>query len=86
MVKRNGKVALQHYSTNPISIQVDGTEIVYSFVPKRNVCMAWVEERHVEKILSIMTKACDCNGGMKKPRFFPTSEINVSLWETGHLP
>ena len=59
---------------------------MYYFVPKNNVCMAWVNNEHVEKLLSIMDKGCNCNGGMTKPKFMITSDVNVSLHETGHLP
>lgn len=83
MVTRNGKVALQHRTTNPVSVEIDGTDRVYSFVPQNNVCLAWVEEQDVEKLLAVKTKACNCGNGSNAQKFFPASEINVCLWETG---
>jgi hypothetical protein len=81
---RDGKIAIQHTTTNPISIQVEGTDIVYSFVPKNNVSLAWVDEQYAPKILSIKTKSCDCNNGATKPKFFVASDININIHETGH--
>lgn len=83
MVTREGKVAVQHRSTNPTAVQIQGTDRVYHFVPLHNVCLAWVEEQDLEKILAIQTKACDCNNGAKAPKFFLASEINVNIHETG---
>lgn len=83
MVTRNGKVALQHRTTNPVSVQIDGTDRVYSFVPQYNVSLAWVNEEDVQKLLSIKEKSCNCGNGSSAQKFIPASEINVCLWETG---
>lgn len=82
-VIRDGKVALQHRSTNPTNVQIEGTDRVYSFVPRSNVCLAWVNEEDVPKLLSIRTKTCECNGGAYGPKFFEASETNVCIHETG---
>lgn len=82
-VVRDGKVAVQHRTTNPITVQIDGTERSYSFVPLHNVSLAWVEKQDLEKILSIQMKACECDGGRKTARFYLASETNVRIHETG---
>lgn len=81
---RDGKTAIQHYSTNPFTVKIDGTEKTYSWFPQHNVSLAWVDEEYVQKILEIKTKACNCNNGAMKPRFFIASDINVSIHENGH--
>lgn len=86
MIVRDGKVAVQHVTSNPITIQVEGTDKTYSFSPRHNVSLGWVDEMYLPRVLSIKTKSCDCNNGATKPRFFVASDINTSLWETGHLP
>jgi hypothetical protein len=86
MVIRDGKVALQHHNSNPATIQLEGTDKAYSFSPKNNVSLGWVDEEYLPRVLNIKTKACDCDGGRMKPKFFVASDINVSIHETGHLP
>ncbi len=90
MVTRNGQVALQQYSANNIPKKVSVDNVVYEPSLKNNVILMWVSEETAEKILSSpsnMTKGCNCpNAGALKPLFYPASEINVSLFETGHLP
>ena len=86
MIVRDGKVAVQHYNSNPTTIQVEGTDKAYSFSPKNNVSLGWVDEAYLPRVLSIKTKSCNCNNGAMKPRFFVASDINVSLHETGRYP
>ena len=81
---RDGKTALSHYNTNPAVVQIDGTDIVYYFTPKNNVSLAWVNEEHVAKLLSVKTQSCNCGGGAQTNKFILTSDTNVSIWETGH--
>jgi hypothetical protein len=84
MVKNSdGKIAVQHRKTNPTAIQIQNTDRQYYFSPLHNVCLAWVEEQDLEKILAIMEKSCDCNGGARTNKFFVASEINVNIYETG---
>lgn len=83
MVTRDGKVAVQHRTTNPTTVQMQGTDRVYTFVPKNNVSMAWVDEQDLDKILAIKTKTCECNGGTMDAKFRLASEINVKIHETG---
>ena len=83
MVNRDGKVALQHTSTNPAVVQIEGTDVVYYFTPRHNVSLAWVDEQYVEKLLSIKTQSCNCGGGAQKNKFMLASETNVCIHETG---
>lgn len=81
MVTRDGKIAVQHRITNPTSVRIEESGDVYSFVPLNNVCLGWVKEEHLDKILAIKTKTCECNGGTMAPKFFVASEINVRIHE-----
>lgn len=86
MITRDGKIAVQHHNTNPITIQVEGTDKTYSFTPKNNVSLGWVDEQYLPRVLNIKVKSCNCENGAMKPRFFVASDINVSLHETGQYP
>ena len=85
MVTRNGLVALQHYNSNPCTIQIKEDNKSYSFVPKLNVSLAFVEPEHVDKLLQLRAKMC-C--GKQQNKFFLASEINTNLWQYGsrHVP
>ena len=80
MIKRDGMVAMQHRTTNPKSTKTgDGT--LYHFIPKFNVCMAWVKEAHVPELLAKRAKVC-C--GKQGQMFYLATELNVNLWESGN--
>jgi hypothetical protein len=89
MVVRDGMVALQQFSPNnvPKTVEIDGVQYTSSL--RNNVLMVWMPQEHAEKLLGSaqnITKSCNCANGATKPLFFPASEINASLHETGHLP
>lgn len=48
VVREDGYVAMQHYSTNPANVKVGDT--IYVFVPKHNVSMAWINPNDVAKL------------------------------------
>lgn len=73
-----GLVAMQHRTSNPTAVKVDG--ITYSFVAKFNVSLAWVMPQHVDKLLLEQARIC-C--GQSGKRFFLASVINTNLWMTG---
>jgi len=79
VIKRDGLVAIQHYTTNGYSVSVGDDS--YAWVPKHNVSLAWVKEEHVDRVLAIKNKAC-C--GHKRTRFVLASLLNVNVWETGN--
>lgn len=80
-ITRDGMVALQHYNTNPCTIKIKEDNVVYSWTPKHNVSLAWVQEKHVPKLLSLTARMC-C--GKRQRKFHPASLINVNLWTTGN--
>ena len=81
MIKNSdGLVAIQHYSSNPKTVEIHRDKTMYVFVPRLNVSMAWVKEEHVSDLLSFRGKVC-C--GKKGQMFYLASLINVNLWTTG---
>jgi len=80
MIIRDNKIAIQHYTSNPTTIKVG--ERHYSWIPKNNVSLCWVEKEDVEQILKMKAKIC-C--GKKKGKFFPASQVNVNIYETGAM-
>lgn len=78
VVDIDGKVAIQHTTSNPFSISVNGR--TYHWIPKNNVSLAWVEERDVSRVLSEFTRGC-CGKVVK--RFILASFINCNLWSFG---
>ena len=79
MVERNGLVAIQHYTSNGWTVQVE--DDIYTWTPKHNVSLAWVKEEHVDRILAVKSKAC-C--GKDGARFVLASLLNTNVWETGN--
>lgn len=77
-VIRDGLVAVQHYSSNPWDVEIEG--MTYNFRPSHNVSIAMVKEEHLGRILSITRKAC-C--GTNPQRFHLASLINYNLWKYG---
>ena len=59
---------------NPV-IHVGGT--TYCFKTKQNVCIALIEERHLEQVLAMKKECCS---GSKKPKFFLANELDVQRW------
>lgn len=89
MVIRNGLVALQQYSANNVPKTVEVGGVQYTSSLKNNILMVWMLQEHAEQLLNSpqnMTKSCNCNNDAKRPLFFPASETNVSLHQTGNLP
>ena len=75
----SGQVALKHYNSNPCTIRLNnGHE--YSFVPKINVSMAWVDENDVPSLLSVQANIC-C--GLHAAKFLIANKLDVCLWMTG---
>lgn len=74
-----GQVALQHINSNPITIQVG--EKFYSFVPRYNISMAWIDAEDVDRVMARKTNSC-C-GNAPRSEFLYVGENNAHLWETG---
>jgi hypothetical protein len=79
----DGLVALQHYTTNPCTVIVEGANTSYTFVPKHNVSMAWVKPEHVDRLLAQTAKGC-C-GRNKQKKFVLASQTNANLWMYGNI-
>lgn len=79
VTREDGFVAIQHYNSNPKSVQVGNT--VYNFTPQHNVSLVWADPKDVNSLLSMRASVC-C--GKTKPLCFPASQINVNLWTTGN--
>lgn len=77
----DGWVALQHYNSNGKTVQIDG--IYYVFVPQHNVSLAYVRPEHVDRILAVKERGCNCGGNRMKPAFHYASQVNVCVWLTG---
>lgn len=73
-----GQVAMTYYmSTNPL-VEFQSPYRGYKFITKVNICLAWVNESDVEKILSILGGCC----GKNNNRIFRISSAQeVRLWE-----
>jgi hypothetical protein len=77
VIRDDGYIALQHYTSNGISVRIAADNITYTFVPQHNVSLAWVKPQHVPELLREKARIC-C--GKQKNRFDYASEINVNLW------
>jgi hypothetical protein len=77
----DGWIALQHHNSNPRTVSID--TVYYVFVPQHNISLAYVRPEHLNRILAVQDKSCNCGGGRFKPAFFIASQTNVNLWSTG---
>jgi hypothetical protein len=79
-----GQIALK-WTINPNgkTVQMQGTEQYYVFIPKYHVVMAWVNPEHVDALLAKKEKTCMCNNGTYKNAFAYANLLDVNLWETG---
>lgn len=80
VVREDGWIAIQHFTSNPATVQIEASGQVYTFSPQHNVSMAWVNPDDVPAILQIRARIC-C--GKTKQKFQYASQVNVCLWETG---
>lgn len=76
MIKNaQGQIAVAYYQPVPKAIQVGNVR--YIFDVKRAVSLAWVNEEHLNQILSV-TKTC-C-GGNKNVVCRPATPSQVNVW------
>ena len=77
ITNENGDVAITYFQSSGKYLRMgDGTEYVFSKI--RNVCMSWVDPKHVDRVLATTRKKC-C-GGNKKRVFRLSSQQEVNLW------
>lgn len=76
-INLENKAALKYYQPIQKYIRMgDGTE--YVFVPKVNISMAWVDQKHVNTIMSMKRTDCNCSSG--NPIFRIANEQDVRIW------
>lgn len=81
VTRADGFIALQHRNSNPATVQMEADDTLYSFEPRFNVSLAWVDPKHLDTLLKVKAKTC-C--GKQDYKFIPASQINVNLWTTGN--
>lgn len=79
-INEAGQVALKHYTSNPVTVQVGPEKVSYSFVPKLSISMAWINPEHVDTLLNLKARVC-C--GNQANKFRLANALDVCLWETG---
>lgn len=84
VVNDSGQIAIK-WTINPNgkTVKIDGTDIYYAFQPKFHVVMEWVAPEHVERLLSVRQKTCNCNNGTFKQAFDYANLIDVNVWSFG---
>jgi hypothetical protein len=83
MVRRNddGSIAIKWViNPNGKTIQIEGTNRYYVFIPQNHVVMSWVQEQDVARLLSFRQKTCNCGGGMFKNAFEYANLIDVNVF------
>lgn len=78
VVSEDGRIAVQHRTSNGAVVRAGNTNYVFS--PQHNVSLAWVAPEHLSKVLSEVARVCCGKSGKK---FFLASMINVNIWYTG---
>jgi hypothetical protein len=75
MIKNEyGQIAIAYFQPMPQTVKV--RNIVYNFIIKHAVSMAWVNEEHVIGVLKI-TRTC-CGGNVSYPyRYATQGQVNV---------
>lgn len=77
VVRDDGYVGVQHYSSNGTSVKVEGT--TYIFSPQYNVSFSWVAPEHIDRVLALKTRG-SCCGHAERLKFVLASLINTYLW------
>lgn len=72
------QVALIHYLTNDPVIMVNDS-VGYKFVTHQNICLAWVNLEHAQRMLDLKG-GCNCPNSIKKPIIRVASQVDVDRW------
>lgn len=82
MIQRNDGTIAVKWVINPNgkTVQIDGTSQYYVFVPKNHVVLAWVTPEHLDRLLAVRQKTCNCGGGTFKQAFELANMIDVNVW------
>ena len=78
VINETGEVAVSYYQTIPHLVTVAGHEYIFSV--RANICLAWIQPEHVDKLLTVKK---DCCGGSKKTVYRIENEDNVRRWVNG---
>lgn len=82
ILNENGEVAVVHWNSNGAAVgPLDG--IIYQFVPRNTVSLAWIKEEHLDYVLSLRAKIC-CN--KTRLKFSLANKNQLSVYNTGRLP
>ena len=82
MVKNSqGQVAIKFVlNPNQKSVRIDGESTYYTFVPRNHVVLSWVNPEHVDRLLRVRVKKCNCNNGTFINSFQLANLIDVNVW------
>ena len=71
----DGYTAIKYFQQVPQKVKIGTDE--YRFEVKRNICMAWVKDEHVEAVLNITRVCC---GGNKTHPYRAANEASIRVW------
>lgn len=72
----NGNIALVYYQPTQRLVRM-GDRTEYVFVTQANICLCWVQEKHVAAFFAMKRHCC---GGEGKTMFRYASETEVRRW------
>lgn len=88
MIQRDdGRIAIKWViNSNGKTVQIDGTKIFYVFRPQNHVVMDWVDPEHVDRLLAVRQKTCNCANGTFKQAFEYANiiDVNVFMYNNRH--
>lgn len=70
-----GQIAMCYYLTTDPVINIT-PEVGYVFRTHANICMAWINEEHAQRLLDMRGGCC----GGKRPIIRLASELDVERW------
>jgi hypothetical protein len=82
---QQGQVAIKWVLNRPAkTVRIQDTKVYYVPAYKQNVAMMWVNEEHVESVLGVQEKTCNCANGVRQNAFALANEIDVNLHKCGN--
>lgn len=85
ILNEQGYVAMKWIFNRPAPpVKIADDDTVYNFDAKMNIRMAWVKPEHVERLLAIRDKVCNCNNGTYRNPFMLANQLDVNLWVYGN--
>ena len=71
----DGYTAIKYFQQIPQSVRVGGT--TYNFEIKKQICMAWIKDEHVNTVLGLTRVCC---GGNKTHPYRLANETDIRRW------